>query len=129
MEGMTGQFSLRQIAEQMLDEPRYKHRLKLVFEFFRGVGDEEADLAQLIADEPPRVGDERFDAMLAAAAEYVAWQHELPVPDWAGDDSRTLPFGWFIPEYQQGRRWAMVFSPPAFKARGVYIEERDLANV
>ncbi len=129
MEGMTGQFSLRQIAEQMLDEPRYKHRLKLVFEFFRGAGDEEADLAQLIADEPPRVGDDRFDAILAASAEYVASQHDLPVPDWAVDDSRTLRFGWFIPEYQQGRRWAMVYSPPAFKARGIYIEERDLANV
>lgn len=126
---MGAQFSLREIAEQMLDEPRYKHRLKLVFEFFRGVGDEEADLAQLIAQEPPRVGDARFDAILAASAEYVAYHHDLPVPAWAVDDSRTLDFGWFIPEYQQARRWAMAYSPAAFKSRGIYIEERDLANV
>ena len=129
LEGVVAQFSLRQIAEQMLAEPRYKHRLKLVFEFFRGVGDEGADLAQLIAQEPPRIGDPRFDAILAAAAEYVAYHHDLDVPRWAADDSRTLDFGWFIPEYQQARRWAMVHSPPAFKARGIYIEERDLANV
>lgn len=126
---MGAQFSLREIAEQMLDEPRYKHRLKLVFEFFRGVGDADADLGQLIAQEPPRVGDARFDAILAASAEYVAYHHDLPVPEWAVDDSRTLDFGWFIPEYQQARRWAMAYSPAAFKARGIYIEERDLANV
>lgn len=113
----------------MLDEPRYKHRLKLVFEFFRGVGDAEVELARLIAQEPPRVGDARFDAILAVSAEYVAYHHGLPVPAWATDDSRTLGFGWFIPEYQQARRWAMVRSPAAFKARGIYIEERDLANV
>ena len=126
---MAAQFSLREIAEQMTDEPRYKHRLKLVFEFFRGVGDPEADLTQLIAQEPPPVGDVRFDAILAASAEYVAYHHDLTVPEWATDDGRTLDFGWFIPEYQQARRWAMVYSPAAFKARGIYIEERDLANV
>lgn len=113
----------------MRDEPRDKHRLKLFFEFFRGAGDEGADLPELIREEPPRVGDPRFDAILAAAAEYVAYRHGLKVPGWAVDDSRTLNFGWFVPEYQQARRWAMVDSPPAFKARGVYIEERDLANV
>jgi len=126
---VAAQFSLRQIAEQMIDEPRYKHRLKLFFEFFRGVGDEDATVSELIAEEPPRVGDVRFDAILAASAEYVAYCHGLPVPRWAADDSRTLDFGWFIPEYQQARRWAMVYSPPAFKSRGVYIEERDLVNV
>lgn len=126
---MPGQFSLREIAEQMIAEPRYKHRLKLLFEFFRGVGDPEADLARLLAQEPPLVGDVRFDAILAASAEYVAYHHGLAVPQWATEDARTLDFGWFIPEYQQARRWAVVDSPAAFKARGIYIEERDLVNV
>lgn len=126
---MVAQLSLRQIAELMREEERYKHRLKLVFEFFRGVGDHGVDLPKLIEQEPPRVGDARFDAILAAAAEYVAYHHGLTVPLWATDESRTLDYGWFIPEYQQARRWAMVHSPAAFKTRGIYIEERDLANV
>jgi len=126
---MVAQFSLRQIAEQMIEEPRYKHRLKLVFEFFRGAGDDEADIAELIADEPPRVGDVRFDAILAASAEYVADQHGLPVPVWAEDDSRTLDSDWLIPEYEKAQEWARTDAPPAFKKRRVFIEERDLANV
>ena len=33
---MPAQFLTPEIAEQMIADPRYKHRLKLVFEFFRG---------------------------------------------------------------------------------------------
>ncbi len=113
----------------MSEEPRYKLRLKLVFEFFRGVGDEDADLEYLIREEPPRTGDERFDAILAACAEYVANRNELEVPEWAFDESRVLSYGWWVPEYPQARTWAMAFAPPEFKTRGVYIEERDLPNV
>lgn len=126
---MSGQLSLHDIAELMIAEPGYKNRLKLVFEFFRGVGDVEADLAGLIVAEPPRVGDSRFDAILAASAEYVAYHHGLPVPDWVYDDCRFLRYGWFVPEYLQAQRWAMAFAPAAFKTRGVYLEERDLPNI
>lgn len=69
---MTAQLSLREIAEQMIAETWYEYRLRLVFEFFRGVGDEDADLAQLIVQEPQRIGDRRFDAILAVGCVFRA---------------------------------------------------------
>ena len=38
----------------------------------------------LLVDEPPSVGDERWDALLAALAEHLAAKHDLAPPGWAG---------------------------------------------
>lgn len=123
------QLSLLQIGQRIQAAPTYKHRLKWLFEFFRGVGDPEADLAALIAEEPAETGDVRFDAFLAASAEYVALHHDLTPPPWCFEAKRVLPFGWHIAETQQARRWAYGRTPGPFLGRGIYIEERELGNV
>ena len=122
----AAQLSLAQVADAMRDDDDYKHRLKWAFAFFRGDG---ADTAALIAEEPNPVGDRRFDAFLAAAAEHVAYHHGVAPPEWCYAPSRILDFGWHIAEYQQARRWAYARTPGAFLVRGIYIEERELVNV
>lgn len=125
----AARLSLAHVADAMRADGDYKHRLKWAFEFFRGVGDDGADVAALIAEQPGLVGDRRFDAFLAAAAEYVAYHHGVAAPEWCYAPSRILDFGWHIAEYQQARRWAYSRTPGAFMVRGIYIEERELANV
>lgn len=126
---VAAQFSLSEIAERIRAEPMYRNRLTWCFEFFRGIGDEDADVAALIADEPAGTGDQRFDAFLAAAAEHVAFHHQLAPPSWCYEPSRVLPFGWHMADYPQARRWAYARTPAAFMGRGIYIEERELTNV
>ncbi|WP_336794235.1 hypothetical protein [Gordonia malaquae] len=123
------QLTLHDIGERMRGSPDYKHRLKWGFEFFRGAADEDADLPSLISDEPALTGDERFDAFLAAAAEYVAIHNDIDAPDWCFQPCRVLNYGWHIAEYEQARRWAYARTPGPFLVRGIYIEERDLINV
>jgi hypothetical protein len=48
-----------------------------------------------IMDLRSSIGDERWDALLAALAEHLAAQHDLAPPEWA--DLRVLRRPWFPP--------------------------------
>ena len=126
---MSGQSTLAEVAARMRGVEDERRRLTWVFEFMRGAGDSGVDIAGLIAQEPEPVGDRRFDAFLAAMAEYVAYQHQVPAPEWCFAQERVLTFGWHLAPYPQARRWAYARTPGPFLGRGIYIEERDLANL
>ena len=56
-------------------------RWKLVWEFLEEYRWEPDDVQpQLLRDEPPGVGDSRWDALLAALAEHLAAKHDLAPP-------------------------------------------------
>jgi len=78
----------------------------------------------LLQEEPPPVGDERWDALLAALAEHLAAQHDLAPPDWA--ESRVPGRPWFPAELRIQRAEALVWAPAAFRKHGVYLSARDL---
>lgn len=68
---------------------------------------------------------ERWDALIAALAEYLAAQHDLAPPDWA--DERVLKRPWFPAELAIQRADALVWAPAAFRKHGVYLSVKDLA--
>ena len=60
-----------------------KTRWKLVWEFLEEYRWEPDDVQpSLLHDEPPATGDERWDVLLAALAEYLAAQHDQVAPEW-----------------------------------------------
>lgn len=70
-------------AREMLrhpDDDRY--RLRLFHELIRGTNEVDVAAIELVAAEPPLVGDQRFDALLGAAAEYVAARPSAPRGFW-----------------------------------------------
>ena len=75
----------------------------------------------MLAGEPSPIGDERWDALLAALAEYLAAQHDLAPPDWA-----ELRQPWFPAELKVQRAEALVWAPAAFRKHGVYLAASDL---
>jgi hypothetical protein len=85
--------------------------------------------AAMVADEPARVGDERWDAMLAATAEHVCYHHGLAVPQWSADPDRFLDSWWFVSPYRSLHASALVSSPAAFANRGVFLHADSLASV
>jgi hypothetical protein len=100
-------------------------RWKLVWEFLEEYRWEPEDIQPaLLRDEPPPVGDERWDALLAALAEHLAAQHDLAAPQWA--EIRVLQRPWFPAELEVQRADALVRAPAAFKKHGVYLSARDL---
>jgi len=78
----------------------------------------------LLRDEPSLVGDERWDALLAALAEHLAAKHDLAPPAWA--ESRVLRRPWFPAELRVQRADALVRAPAAFRKHGVYLSAADL---
>jgi hypothetical protein len=78
----------------------------------------------LLMDDPPPVGDERWDALLAALAEHLAAKHDLAPPGWT--ELRVLRRPWFPPELRVQRADALVHAPAAFRKHGVYLAAADL---
>jgi hypothetical protein len=117
--------TLADLAGRLARTADGKVRWKLVWEFLEEYRWEPADVQpSLLRDEPPPVGDERWDALLAALEEHLDAQHDLAPPQWA--DSRVLRRAWFPAELQVQRAEALVWAPAAFRKHGVYLSSRDL---
>jgi hypothetical protein len=117
--------SLAELADCLARTADGKVRWKLVWEFLEEYRWEPADIQpSVLQDEPTPVGDERWDALLAALAEHLAAQHDLAPPEWA--ESRILRRPWFPAELEIQRAEALVWAPAAFRKHGVYLSAKDL---
>jgi hypothetical protein len=88
-------------------------RWKLVWEFLEEYRWEQTEAqSSLLQEEPEPVGDQRWDALLAALAEHLAAQLDLAPPPWA--ESRVLRRPWFPAELQIQRAEALVWAPGSY---------------
>ncbi|MBB4854033.1 hypothetical protein HNP40_001413 [Mycobacteroides chelonae] len=120
--------TLRQTAQAMLARQGLRDRLCIFFEFMRGAQEADWEALSLIEDEPPRIGDERFDCLLAAAGDFVAAQLGEPCPQWATAGTRFLQTPWWVSNLASGRLLAIAHCPRAFRVRGIHIDIRDLTS-
>lgn len=101
-------------------------RWRLLREFLKEFGHAPpAHRAALLATEPHPV-DHRWDALLAAVAEHLAWHHDLRCPEWAHEPSRFLRRAWFTSTLPTARAAALETSPAAFRRRGVFLDRSEL---
>lgn len=114
------------LAEAILDTAGEATRLRLVFEFLRGAGEDGLSLQSLVAAEPVLTGAEHFDALLAAIAEDLCVHAGVRPPDWVHDDSRFLDWVWWVSDLSSARAEALVHTPASYRRRGVMIARRDL---
>jgi hypothetical protein len=118
--------SLAVLARHLVAAMDDKVRWKLVWEFLEEYRWEPAEIqVSLLRDEPESVGDERWDALLAALAEHLDAQHDLAPPGWA--EPRVLRRAWFPAELAIQRADALAWAPAAFRKHGVYLSVHDLA--
>jgi hypothetical protein len=117
--------TLADLANRLRRATDVKLRWKLVWEFLEEYRWEPDDTQlSLLRDEPTPVGDDRWDALLAALAEHLTAQHDVAPPDWAED--RVLRRPWFPAELEIQRADALVWAPAAFRKHGVYLSAHDL---
>ena len=113
------------LAEHLSQTPDEKTRWKTFWEFLEEYRWEPPDIqTTLLLAEPPSVGDERWDALLAAVAEHLAAKHDLAPPGWA--ELRVLRRPWFPAVLRVQRVDALVHAPAAFRKHGVYLAAADL---
>src|SRR5882757_4000688 len=97
------------LARHLRDEADPKIRWKLVWEFLEEYRWEPAGgQPALLRTVPEPVGDDRWDALLAALAEHLCAQHDLAPPAWA--DERVLARPWFPAELAVQRADALVWA-------------------
>lgn len=99
---------------------------ELVRRFNRGDTDTRR---RMLAAEPPGTGDPRWDAFVAALAEWLAVRSQVPAPAWVYRTDRYLSAGWWVSPMASIRAWQYAGSPAAFQDRGVYIHRESLINV
>jgi hypothetical protein len=109
------------------DDDRYRVVLGFVTDFW-SVGDMSVRQAAL-TDEPPATGDDRWDAMLAAVTEHLAFHSDLFAPSWVDLPGRFLPTFWFPVDLPSVRVRSLVTSPASLARRGVFIDRLDLERV
>jgi hypothetical protein len=84
---------------------------------------------RMLGDEPPDTNNARFDALLAAVAEYLSNQYvRKPAPNWVSHPKRILAEPYFTstsqaPEMQE---WLIHSSPAEFKNHNIFTESRPL---
>jgi hypothetical protein len=116
--------TLLRLAELMAQSDGSR-RWRLVAEFLEEYGWEAVESRyNLLADEPPPTGDERWDVFLAALAEHLAARDHRAAPAWA--DERALRQFWFPFNTPAARVDALVHASAAFRRRGVYVAPQEL---
>jgi len=76
-----------------------------------------------IENEPLIVGDEKLDALYAAAAEYLAKRYRLKrIPAWVSGPYRRLPQPWFTQADESLREYLTYTSPAEFRSRNIFTE-------
>ena len=93
-----------------------------------------APSAVALADAPPllasKLGEtgQVQDAYLAATAEELSRARQFPVPAWTAADTRKLHRPWFASPLAALRAVLLLESPPAFRARNLFISENALTR-
>jgi len=85
--------------------------------------EEPVRLAGVIAD------GERWDAYLAATAETLADERGFAVPQWVWQEERKLHRPWFALPWSGLRAILLLESPPAFRARNLFVSGNALMRV
>ena len=124
----VGALTLAETAEFIMCALDDRTRLRLFFEFCRGADEAGAAALALVTTEPALTGLRRFDALLAAAAEHLASRFGAPGPRWAEHADRFLTTPWWVSPLPSARIQAQLWTPAAFRRRGIYLDRADLGQ-
>ena len=93
-----------------------------------------APVADALGSEPPllaaRFGDPGRvqDAYLAATAEELVRRFNFPCPAWTSAEQRALHRPWFASPLAALRAMLLLESPPAFRARKLFVSANALSR-
>lgn len=83
----------------------------------------------MIETRPPSTDSPRWDAFVAALAEWLAVRHRLRVPAWVHEPNRYLDQAEWITPMKSLYPSEYAGSPAAFQNHGIYIHRDSLQNV
>lgn len=122
--------SLADLAEALRRAENDLDRRLLTLEFLQEFEAEPTEAQpSLLVGRPASTGDARWDALVGALAEHLAFHHDLAYPGWPEEPDRFLDRWWFPVNTPSTRADAVAHAPAAFARRGVFVARQDLARV
>lgn len=118
-----------QLSQLLADEgqaPAWRRLLDFVDDFR---GSPTAGKRWLVEDAPASCGDNRFDAAVAALAEFLCTEAGLPYPAWTDDAERFADPWWFVSGLGGFEAMALRDSPISFARHGVFVNEGAFTRV
>jgi transcriptional regulator with XRE-family HTH domain len=120
-------FSLSDLAEHLSAAEDDRRRRRLVLDFIgRYFNTPPEHRRALILEPPAPTGDTRWDALVGALAEHLAFHDAVDRPSWCTEDDRFLDAAWYWVDLPSVRRSATATAPTAFRRRNVWIDRADL---
>ncbi|MGH9064691.1 MAG: hypothetical protein ACRDZQ_07915 [Acidimicrobiales bacterium] len=115
---------------EALAEGRERRARTLLFQF---INDWRAahpdDRPGLVAEEPPPTGERRYDAFVAATAEFLCATSGVPIPRWTRQPHRFAEPFFFLSDAKGLWGRDLVDSPITFSRHGVFIPRESLEGV
>jgi hypothetical protein len=120
--------SLREVAERVREGDLFDLSLRNFLDEFAAVPSGAA-----LAAEPPCLRDlsaqgRLFDAYLAATAEFLAAEHNLPLAPWVWAPERQLRRPWFSLPWAGMRAVLLLESPAPFRSRNLFVSANALSR-
>jgi hypothetical protein len=83
-----------------------------------------------VEEEPPTTGDLRWDALIAAAVDWVSSAHRWPAPAWTSGARWKLDApGWVVSPYERLHPLIREQTPEEFARHGVYVDRASLQSI
>ena len=119
--------TLADLADHLAAADDDRRRRRLVLEFVGRYSATQLDRRRsLIAERPDPTGDRRWDALLGAMGEHLAFHDDIDPPQWCADADRFLAAAWYWVNLPSVRRRALLTTPTAFRRRNVWLDRADL---
>lgn len=125
-----GEVSIKYLRDNIAENPQeFSLYLRAFLDDFRrapslaAISDEPSTLVGVIEDGAYR------DAYLAAVAEYLAEEYNLPIPEWASASTRFIQNAEPRAKTEALKNFLIKDSPEAFKKRGVFVSENAMVRV
>lgn len=119
--------TLSELADLLAATTDDGRRRRLVLEFVGRFADTAPDGRRgLIVERPAPTGDRRWDALLAALAEHLAFHDAVDAPSWCTDPDRFLDAAWYWVDLPSVRSWTVTATPTSFRRRNVWVDRADL---
>jgi hypothetical protein len=83
---------------------------------------------QMIGKEPASTGKQEYDAYLAATAEKLSDDYNIPTPEWVHGDTRFLKRPYFPDRLEQLKPYLIVESPTQFRRRLIFVTRNVLSR-
>lgn len=97
--------------------------------WFEDAKDHRADLVtEPLQDAPEGEEYRRWAAYCAASVEHLCQKYNVPCPDWVHDPKYVLAEPWYDHPHERMREWLIASTPPEFKKRNIYSEDRIFDN-